>query len=529
MRDEDHRRSISKRAPRQEKVGLQMRAHLPRHPLAASSIAILLVIGSLSAGLAATDGWRSGGASLVTASTCAAATADDVVRIYRQQLRRDPEDQGAIQGRLGRPCADVETEIGGSVEALLLRGANGNKQLQRGQAIFRYDTFGDEAFWGDGIKLHQAIEGAKFGGVGAGVSPKTALAVGLKVDVDALPDGVRDALAKGKLDLDDPAITLALLKLNAVIGVTGTFDSTGSSLRTIGIQCALCHSTVDNSFAPGIGHRVDGWPNRDLNVGAIVSLAPNLQAVADFLGADLATTKTVLAAWGPGKFDAELFLDGKGFRPDGKTAATLIPPAYGLAGVNLHTYTGWGSVTYWNAFVANLEMHGSGTFYDPRLDDATRFPVAAKHQLGHVTAPAGQDQITAKLADLNAYELSLAAPAAKAGSFDAAAAGRGQTLFSGKAGCATCHVPPLYTEPGWNMHTPAEIGIDSFQSDRSPDGHYRTTPLGGLGARATQQGGFYHDGRFPTLADVVNHYDSFQRLQLTDAEKRDLVEFLKGL
>ena len=490
---------------------------------------LLLFFGaSLSTGLAATGHWPFGLAS-VTGPSCSSATRDDVIRVYRQQLGRDPENEGAIAGRVGRSCADIEADIAGSLEAILVRGINGNQQLRRGQQIFRYDTFGDEAFWGDGLKLHQAIEGSANGGVGGGVSPKTALAVGLKIDVDAVPDSVRDALAKGQVNLDDPAVTLALLKLNAVIGVTGIFDSSGTSLKSMGIQCALCHSTVDNSFAPGIGHRRDGWPNRDLNVGAIISLAPNLQAVADFLGTDLATVKKVLAAWGPGKFDAELFLDGKGFRPDGKTAATLIPPAYGLAGVNLHTYTGWGSVPYWNAFVANLEMHGVGNFYDPRLDDTNKFPVAARHQLGHVVTPAANDQITSKLGDLQVYQLSIAAPKPAPGSFDAAAAARGQALFAGKAGCASCHVPPLYTEPGWNMHTPAEIGIDSFQADRAPDGRYRTTPLGGLGVRATQQGGFYHDGRYATLGDVVDHYNTVKNLQLTDAEKKDLIEFLKGL
>ena len=231
----------------------------------------------------------------------------------------------------------------------------------------------------------------------------------------------------------------------------------------------------------------------------------------------------------PGKFDAELFLDGKGFRPDGKSAATLIPPAYGLAGVNLHTYTGWGSVTYWNAFVANLEMHGIGSFYDPRLDDAMKFPVAAKNRFGHTTATPDKDRITAKLAALHFYQLSLATPKPAPGSFDQAAANRGSVIFQTKARCATCHIPPLYTEPGWNLHTPAEIGVDSFQADRSPDGRYRTTPLGGLGARATQQGGFFHDGRFGSLADVVDHYDTFFKLQLTDGEKRDLLEFLKSL
>jgi hypothetical protein len=467
------------------------------------------------------------GAADPTGCSGTIATRDDVIRIYRQQLGRDPEDEGAIAGRVGRSCSDVEREIAASVEALLRRG-NAKALLTEGQRIFRFDTFGDEAFWGDTLQLHKAIIGAKNGGVGDGVSPQTALAVGLKVDVDALPNSIVDALKAGKVDLTDPSTTVALLKLNAVVGVTA-FANADGSVRSMGIQCALCHSTVDDSFAKGIGHRLDGWPNRDLNVGAIVSLAPNLQPVADLLGTDVATVKKVIGAWGPGKFDAELFLDGKGFRPDGKTAATLIPPAYGLAGVNLHTYTGWGSVTYWNAFVANLEMHGIGNFFDPRLDDATKFPVAARAKMGHTTVSLDRDQITAKLAALHFYQLSLAAPKLAAGQVDPAAFERGRIVFTGKAKCAGCHVPPLFTEPGWNMHTPAELGIDSFQADRSPDGRYRTTPLGGTGIRSTQQGGFFHDGRFPTLRDVVDHYDTQFKLQLTDAEKRDLVEYLRGL
>ncbi len=289
--------------------------------------------------------------------------------------------------------------------------------------IFRNDTFGDQDFWGGTLQLHKAIEGAQHGGVGPGVSPATALAVGLKVDQDALPAALVQQISAGKVDLNDPAVTLALLKLNAVIGVTGFFNPDGT-LKSMGIQCALCHSTVDNAFAPGIGHRLDGWANRDLNVGAIVGLSPNLQPVADVLGVDVPTVKTVLASWGPGKFDAELFMDGKAFRPDGKSAATLIPPAFGLAGVNLHTFTGWGSVPYWNAFVANLEMHGKGNFFDPRLDDAAKFPVAARNGFGHVTN--ADDQITSKLAALHFYQLSLPAPAPPRGSFDRAAAARGK-------------------------------------------------------------------------------------------------------
>jgi cytochrome c5 len=400
---------------------------------------------------------------------------------------------------------------------------NAQRMLDDGKQTFRFDTFGDEAFWSDALQLHRAIAGAQNGGVGPGVSPKTALAVGLKVDSDALPDSLITQLKQGRVNLDDPTTTLALLKLNAVVGVKGTFD--GDSLRSVGITCALCHSTVDNSFAPGIGRRLDGWANRDLNVGAIAALSPNLKPVADLLGVDEATVRTVLQSWGPGKFDAELFLDGKAFRPDGKSAATLIPPAFGLAGVNLHTWTGWGSVTHWNAFVANLEMHGQGTFYDPRLNDPVKFPIAARAGFGNVRS--NPDLITAKLPALQFYQLAIPAPAAPAGSFDPAAAARGAALFKDQAKCSTCHVPPIYTEPGWNMHTPEEIGIDDFQAKRSPDERYRTAPLRGLWTH--QKGGFYHDGRFPTLRDVVEHYNSFLGTNLSEQQKTDLVEYLKSL
>jgi hypothetical protein len=408
--------------------------------------------------------------------------------------------------------------------------------IAEGQQIFRFDTFGDEDFWGGELQLHQAIQGEQFGGVGPGVSPATALEVGLKVDVQALPGGLQKQLKKGQVDLNDPAVTLALLRLNAVVGVTGFFNDDGS-LRSMGIQCALCHSTVDNSFSTGIGRRLDGWANRDLNVGAIVALSPNLQSFADLLGTDQATVRTVLNSWGPGKFDAELVLDGKAFNPQqisngvitgtGVPGATLIPPAFGLAGVNLHTWTGWGSVPYWNAFVANIEMHGKGTFYDPRLNDAAKFPIAAREGFGNIRNPT--DLITSKLPALHAYQLSLLAPRPPAGSFNPAAAASGRALFAtdGKAQCATCHVPPLFTEPGWNLHTPAEMGIDSFQADRSPDEMYRTAPLKGLWTHTT--GGFYHDGRFATLLEVVNHYDTLFSLGLTDSEKSDLVEYLKSL
>src|SRR5438270_10231482 len=403
--------------------------------------------------------------------------------------------------------------------------ANGQDMLSRGRQIFRFDTFGDEAYWTDKLKLHLAIEGAKLGGVGPGVSPKTALAVGLKVDMEALPPDLVQKVKAGQVDLDDPATTLALIKLDSVLGVKGTFNQDGS-LKAIGLSCAVCHSTVDDAFIPGIGHRLDGWPNRDLNVGQIVSLAPDTSALTSLLGVDDKTLKKVLASWGPGKFDAELNLDGKAFRPDGKPAATLIPPAFGMAGVNLHTWTGgWGTVTYWNAYVANLELQGQGTFFDDRFNDARKYPVAAKAGFGNKRS--ATDMATAKLAALQFYQLAIPAPTPPAGSFDTAAAARGEALFKGKATCAQCHVPPLFTEPGWNTHKASEIGIDDFQSSRSPDNSYRTAPLRGLFAHT--KGGFYHDGRFATLLDVVNHYNSFKKLNLTEQEKNDLVEFLKSL
>jgi mono/diheme cytochrome c family protein len=396
--------------------------------------------------------------------------------------------------------------------------------IERGRQIFRFDTFGSEAFWGDALQLHKAIAGEKNGGVGPGVSPKTALSVGLKVDADALPDGLKKQLAAGKVDLDDPATTLALLKLNAVVGLTGHFDPKGG-IRSIGIQCALCHSTVDDAFAPGIGKRLDGWAANDLNVGAIVSLAPNLQPFGDLLGVDVPTVRKVLASWGPGRYDAVLDKDGKAFRPDGKQAGTVIPPAFGLAGVNLHTWTGFGSVTYWNAYVAVTQMHGSGTFFDARFNDKDQYPVAAKSGSGNSRGK--PDLVTSRLAALHFYQLAIPAPKPPAGSFNTVAAARGKEIFNAKGQCATCHVPPLFTEPGNNLHAPSEIGVDSFQADRSPTHMYRTSPLAGLWSHP--KAGYYHDGRFKNLRDVVDHYDTFRGLKLKEQEKLDLVEYLKSL
>src|SRR5258708_371541 len=318
-----------------------------------------------------------------------------------------------------------------------------NKMFEEGKRIFRFDTFGDEAFWSGTLRLHQAIAGEKNGGSGPGVSPKTALSVGLKVDADALPPDLVAQIKAGKVDLDDPATTLALLKLNPVVRVTGHFHAQG-----------------------------------------------RLEAM----------------------------------RPDGKDAATLIPPAFGLAGIGNHTWSGSrASIPYWNAYVAVTQMHGQGTFIDRRLDVAAN-PVASKTKLGETRAT--PDQVTAKLAALQYYQLSLPAPEPPEGSFDRVAATRGEQLFNGKAKCATCHVPPLFTEPGWNLHTPAEIGVDDFQAKRSPgEQGYRTAPLRVLFAHS--KGGFYHDGRFGTLDDVVEHYNSHLNLALTPQEKAVLVEYLK--
>jgi len=314
------------------------------------------------------------------------------------------------------------------------------------------------------------------------------------------------------VDINDPLTTIELLKLDAVVGIKGFFDDS-EQLKSVGIECALCHSTVDNSLAAGIGRRLDGWANRDL------------KPFSDLLGVDEETVRDVLLSWGPGKFDAELILDGKAFRPDGKSAATLIPPAFGLAGVNLHTWTGFGSIPYWNAFVAVLEMHGKGRFFDPRLNDPIQYPIAAKNNLWNVDDE--PDLVSPKLPALHFYQLALPAPRPPKGSFDQEAARRGKVIFSSKARCNTCHVPPTFSEPGYNMHKPEEIGIDSFQADRSPEKRYRTSPLKGLWTH--QKGGFYHDGRFATLLAVVNHYDRVLELNLNELEKKDLVEYLKSL
>ncbi|WP_051332059.1 hypothetical protein [Methylocaldum szegediense] len=419
---------------------------------------------------------------------------------------------------------------------------NAVQMVNQGREIFRFDTFGDEQFWGDALQLHKAIEGERFGGIGNGLTPQQALDLGLKVDVEALPDSVVQQLEQGAVDLDDVAVTLALIKQDAVLGVKGTFNDDGS-LKSVGLTCALCHSTVNDSLAPGVGERLDGWANRDLNVGAIIAFAPNLQPIVDLLrivhpNITDSEVRDVLRSWGPGKFDAELLLDGKAFTPEGKPAATLLPNAFGLAGYNQHTWTGdWGTVTYWNAFVAVLELRGVGTFFDPRLDDADKYPIAAAEKFGHIFVDPKEDQVTPKLPALHVYQLALSAPKPKAGvDFDAGAAERGSELFRDKAKCASCHVEPLWTEPGWNLHTPEEMKIDGFQANRAPGNAYKMMNLAGifvrergLYMRPENKGRFYHDGRFKTLMDVVDSYNERFDLGLNGREKRDLVEYLKSL
>ncbi|MGB0909111.1 MAG: hypothetical protein ACPGYT_02015 [Nitrospirales bacterium] len=394
--------------------------------------------------------------------------------------------------------------------------------LEDGRKTFRFDTLGNEGFWGETLRLHETV---------AQLSPRTALELGLKVDSNALPRRVIRAIKRNRVDLNDPAVTKMLLKRNAVVGVKGFFDDAGQ-LSSIGIQCTLCHSEVDNSVAPGIGRRLDGWANRDINVGAIISSAPNLQPFVDLLGpfVDLGaepveTVRSVFQSWGPGRFDSALLFDGIAFQPNGNSASVLIPPVFGLAGVNLHTWTGWGSVAHWAALVSSLELNGKGTFFDPRLDNAEQFPIAAENGFSDVRND--PDLVTPKLPALHLYILSLRAPTPPRNSFDRQAAKRGKEVFNNQGDCARCHVPPLFTEPGWNLHTPEEIGIDGFVANRSPERAYRTAPLKGLFSHT--KGGFFHDARFPTLLDVINHYETTFNLGLGEQQKSDLIQYLLSL
>jgi mono/diheme cytochrome c family protein len=368
-----------------------------------------------------------------------------------------------------------------------------------GQAIFRFDTFGDEQLWTDVLRMQEAI---------STVDPATALSVGLKVDADALPAEVIAALKGGKVDLTNPAVTALLLRLNAVVGVKGTVDG-GGRLTRVGITCALCHSSVDNSLAPGIGRRLDGWANTDLNVGAIVALSPALDDA----------TKAEFRSWGPGKYDPRHHaFDGTNIVPlNTPSLPIVIPPIYGLKGVGFETFTGDGPISYWNSYVGVGQMGGHGNFSDPRIG-------LFIHQ--------SPDLVTPKLAALLDYQLSLHTPKPAKGSFDAEGAGRGRALFRNEARCSTCHQSPNLTDvlsgPDRSvpfLHDPAEVGMDPRYAERSATGQYRTTPLRGL----LQHAPYFHDGSARDLPAVVNHYDALFGLNLTAAQKADLVEYLKSL
>jgi mono/diheme cytochrome c family protein len=364
--------------------------------------------------------------------------------------------------------------------------------IAQGQEIFRFDTFGDEAKWTDTLRIHEVIA--------TSVDPTTALAVGLKVDADALPQEVKDGISDGSVDLTDPATTVALLKLNAVVGLKGEVETVNNvdQLKRVGITCALCHSTVDNSFAAGMGKRLDGWPNRDLDPGAIIALSPALTLAE----------KAIYNSWGKGKYDPR-------FNADGLSKPVVIPPAYGLADIHRITYTGDGDeVAYWNRYVAVTQMGGLGTFSDSRL------PLTVTNGT--------QDLVSSKLPALQAYQLSLAAPAAPAGSVDTAAAARGKLLFEGKAQCMTCHSGSVFTDANQKLHPPADSVVEpetpSYAS-RSATKMYRTTPLKG----AWQHAPYFHDGSAATLAEVVDVYNTRRSLGLSAQEVADLEQYLKSL
>ena len=383
-----------------------------------------------------------------------------------------------LKGTLASAAAFLITMIALGASGTTTTAQPAPSQISEGQRIFRFDTFGDEKLWTDTLHLNEVIEKS--------VDPTTALKVGLKVDSDALPAGILQ-----KVDLKSPATTVALLKMNAVVGLQATVDA-NNHITKLGVTCALCHSNVDNSLMAGIGKRKDGWPNRDLNVGAIIALSPALPA----------DKKAVYNSWGPGKYDPR-------YNQDGKSTPLVLPPAYGLAQIKNETYTAEGEISYWNAYVAVTQMGGQGNFSDKRLG------IDVKHS---------PDLVTSKLPALRAYQHSLAAPAPPAGSVDAAGAQRGRTVFDRT--CASCHVGGTGTDNnGGKLHQPADTGMDGAYAARTATKAYRTTPLRGLWQHAP----YFHDGSAATLADVVTHYDRVRKLGLSAAQQRDLIEYLKSL
>ena len=371
-------------------------------------------------------------------------------------------------------------------------GPSNDELVAQGKQIFRFDTFGDETKWTDALRMNEVI---------STVEPTTALTVGLKVDSEALPASVVTGIQNGSISLTDPATTLALLKLDAVVGVKATVTTVNGTdtLTRVGITCALCHSTVDDSFTHGVGKRLDGWPNRDLNVGAIVALSPALDEA----------TKAIFNSWGPGRYDPR-------FNLDGKNGPQVIPPAYGLQDVHSVTATGDGTdVAYWNRYVAVTQMGGHGSFSEPRT--------------GVSVTNGTDDLVSSKLPALQAYQLSIAAPAPPAGSFDQAAATRGKTVFDGT--CATCHSGPEFTDANTRLHPvsdsmgePEPDGVPSYAS-RSATRMYRTAPLKGVWQHAP----YFHNGTAATLEDVVSIYNTRRSLGLTSDQQADLVQYLKSL
>lgn len=364
--------------------------------------------------------------------------------------------------------------------------------VAQGQQIFRFDTFGDEAQWTDVLQMHSVISTA--------VDPVTALSVGLKVDSDAIPAPVAEGIRNGSVDLTSPATTVALLKLDAVVGIKGTVQTVDGkdALVRVGVTCALCHSTVDNSFAPGIGKRLDGWANRDLNPGAIIALSPALTAAM----------KVAYNSWGKGKYDPRHNIDG-GNKP------VVIPPAFGLDGIHRITLTGDGDdLAYWNRYVAVTQMGALGTMVEPRLNLS----------ISHGTV----DLVSSKLPALQAYQLSLKAPAPPAGSFDPLAAARGRLVFEGAGKCSTCHSGATFTDANSLLHpasdSMAEPETPSYAA-RSATKQYRTSPLRG----AWQHAPYFHDGSAATLDDVARTYNGRKGLGLSAQDVADLAQYLKSL
>jgi mono/diheme cytochrome c family protein len=380
-------------------------------------------------------------------------------------------------------CQDDDRGTGPSGE--IAAAALSPSVIAQGKQIFRFETFGNETFWSDTAALHTKIS--------AVVTPNVALSVGLKVDIDALPAQLRAALLAGNVDLNSTASTIALLSHDAVVGVQGQVEN-GNLIR-VGVTCALCHSTVDNSVMPGVGSRLDGWPNRDLNIGAIIALS---DVIPD----------APYNTWGPGMYDPR-------FSIDGLSIPVVLPPAFGLRHVRKETYSGDDDVSYWNAYVAITQMHGHGTFIDPRINVSVSNP---------------PDLVSGKLDALLAYQLSLDTPKAKPGTYDAAAAARGEKVFRQEGGCTRCHQGTIFSDINANrLHDADEVGQDDSYIVRGVTKQFRTTPLRGLWNPPQLDGPYFHQGTAPTLAAVVDHYVALFGLSLTTRQKQDLVEYLKTL